>query len=242
MTMQPDPSPIIDALSVRDPLIGVYDAPDANPFKPLVTPRGRECVFSSLKHWREGRTLHLTRERHGCGSPWLLNKAVRSPEEMVEFLCGEEGLKATPELMERWLDRANHYQPVHENLMIGPLQPSQYEYLKTVTFYVNADQLSVLSAGAIYYTHPDDVTPVIAPFGSGCGQLLSLFEDLSVPQAMIGALDQAMRRHLEPWMLAFTVTKPMFELLCKWANDPRSSMHTNFFATLVRARGGNLAS
>jgi hypothetical protein len=59
---------------------------------------------------------------------------------------------------------------------------------------------------------------------------------------MIGALDQAMRRHLEPWMLAFTVTKPMFELLCKWAHDPRSSMHTHFFATLVKARGGNLAS
>ena len=240
--MQPDPSTLRERLLIAGPLIGFYDAPDPSPFEPLVTPRGRECVFASLKSWRQGQTLHLTREKHGCGGGHLFGLSSRSREELVRFLCDEEGLRANRELMEAWLDSANHYEPVHEHLLIGPLRPGQYEHLRTVTFYVNADQLSVLCVGATYYSRPGDVPPVVSPFGSGCMQLTTLFEDLEAPQAVIGATDHALRNYLEPWMLAFTVTRPMFELLCSWANDPASSLHSSFFEKLVRARGGSLAS
>ena len=54
---------------------------------------------------------------------------------------------------------------------------------------------------------------MIAPFGSGCMQLVGVFKDLGAPQAAIGATDIAMRQYLPPDMLAFTVTKPMFERL-----------------------------
>ncbi len=84
-------------------------------------------------------------------------------------------------------------------------------------------------------------TPLVARFGSGCMQLAPLFDDLEAPQALIGALDQAARADLDPCTLAFTVTKPMFELLCRWAADPRSSLHNRFLGTLLRARGGSLA-
>jgi hypothetical protein len=73
-------------------------------------------------------------------------------------------------------------------------------------------------------------------------QLTTLFDDLDTPQAVIGATDHSLRRFLEPWMLAFTVTKPMFELLCRWARDPRSSLHSGFTDSLIRARGGSLRS
>jgi hypothetical protein len=171
-----------------------------------------------------------------------LGLAERSREDLVAFLHGEEGLKATPELMDAWLDSSRHYTPVHENLLVGPLKADQYEYLRTVTWYVNPDQLSVLTAGAIYYTHPDDLDPLIARFGSGCMQLAAVFDDLDAPQALIGSLDQAARADLEPCALAFTVTKPMFELLAKWAADPKSSLHNRFLGTLMRARGGTLES
>lgn len=238
--MQPDISPILEQLSITEPLIGFYDAPDPAPFAPLIVPKGRQCVFKSLGDWREGRTLHLTKEKHGCGGMHLLGLKERSREELVEFLCDEEGLKATHELMNLWLDSAPHYVPVHENVLIGPLRPDQYEYLRTVTWYVNPDQLSVLTAGAIYYSHPDDVTPLIARFGSGCMQMAALFDDLDAPQALIGAMDQAARADLDRCTLAFTVTKPMLELLSKWAADPRSSLHNRFLGTLLRARGGSL--
>jgi Uncharacterised ArCR, COG2043 len=240
--MQPDVSIILDRLSISLPLVGFYDAPDPQPFEPLVVPGGRQCVFASLNKWLEGKTLHLTREKHGCGGMHLFGEVVRQRDDLVRFLCDEEGLRANHELMELWLDSAKHYQPAHEHLLIGPLRPSEYEYLRSVTFYVNPDQLAVLCVGAGYYSRPDDLPPVIAPFGSGCMQLAALFDDLDLPQAMIGATDQAMRKYLEPQLLALTVTRPMFELLCGWAQDPRSSLHSEFTATLIAARGGSLAS
>ena len=238
--MQPDVSPILELLSIAEPLVGFYDAPDSAPFEPLVVPKGRQCVFKSHQDWRDGKTLHLTEQKHGCGGMHLFGLKERSREELVEFLCDEEGLKASHELMNLWLDSAPHYTPQHEHLLIGPLRSDQYQYLRTVTFYVNPDQLSVLNAGAIYYSYPGDVAPVIARFGSGCMQLISLFDDLDASQALIGALDQAARADLDRCTLAFTVTKPMFEMLALWAADPGSSLHSRFLDTLLRARGGSL--
>ncbi|MBN1320636.1 MAG: DUF169 domain-containing protein [Thermoleophilia bacterium] len=238
---QPDPSPILERLSIKEPLIGFYDAPDPSPFEPLVVPGGRQCVFASFKAWHQAKTLHLTREKPGCGGSHLLGEGGMSREELVEFLCAKEGLRADNLLMNQWLDSAEDYSPVHDHLLIGPLRHAQYDYLRTITFYVNADQLAILCTGATYYTRPSDLEPVLSRFGSGCMQLITLFDDLDAPQAIIGSTDQAMRKFLEPWMLAFTVTRPMFERLCRWGDDRRSSLHSGFTDDLIRARGGSLA-
>jgi hypothetical protein len=241
--MAPDPAVILDRLSIHEPLVGVYDAPNPAPFEPLVAPKNRECIFASYNAWRKGKTLHLTREQYGCfGSGHILGLPRRPREQMVEFLWGEEGLRATPELMGAWWDSAPQYHPKNDHLLIGPLQADQYELLLTVTFLVNPDQLSVLATGAGYYSRPEDIPPVIAPFGSGCMMALSLFADLDAPQAIIGATDQAMRKYLKPWMMAFTVTRPMYERLCDWAADKRSSLHTGFLEGLIKARGGSLGA
>jgi hypothetical protein len=238
--MQPDPSIIIERLAIEGPVVGFYDAPDLAPFAPLVTPKPRQCAFASLRNWARGETLHLTRERHGCGSKYLVGVEMLPRDELVRFLCDEEGLRATHELMELWLDSAPSYQPAHDNVLLGPLRPDQYEYLRSVTFYVNADQLAVLTAGATYYSRPDDIAPVIAPFGSGCMQLAALFDDLDKPQAMIGSMDHACRNYLKPGMIAFAVTRPMFQRLCDWSEDGHSSLHKGFLDNLIRARGGSL--
>jgi hypothetical protein len=94
--------------------------------------------------------------------------------------------------------------------------------------------LSMLMIGAQLHSAPSDRPPVIAPFGSGCMQLVTLFEDLEVPQAIIGATDMAMRKHLPPEILAFTVTKPMFRLLCRIGSG--SYLEKSFFKGLQAAR------
>ena len=237
--MQPDPTTIVETLSISEPLIGLYDAPDPAPFAPLVEPaEARECVFASYARWREGKTLHITKQLHGCGAPQLLGVQGRSRQAMVKFLVDEEGLRASHELMDLWLDAAPGYQPRYEHVLIGPLKAAQYEYLRSITFYVNADQLAVLVTGSSYYSRPED-PPVMAPFSSGCGQLASVLGDLDTPRAIIGATDQAMRKHLDPGLLAFTVTRPMFELLCRWADDPASSLHNNFLKEVITARGSS---
>jgi hypothetical protein len=136
--------------------------------------------------------------------------------------------------MNQWLDDRPPYRQQHPHILIGPLHSEQYAYLKSVTFYVNPDQYSILTLGAQYHSAPDDPSPVLTPFGSGCGQLVSLFDDLRIPQAVTGATDIAMRQHLPPDILAFTVTRPLFEQLC--ALDERSFLHKPFWRRLMKAR------
>jgi len=236
---QPDPNRLLSAISLEIPLVGFYDAPEPAPFEPLVSPRPgiRSCVFAYYAQWLEGKTLHLTRDNHGCGGAghWMWGLASRSRQEFVRCLVDDEGLKASHALMDRWLDHSQPYRPEHPHLLLGPLRPDQYRFLKTITFFANPDQLSALTIGAHYHHAPDDPPPVTAPFGSGCMELAPLFEDLDLPQAIIGATDIAMRQYLPPEVLAFTVTRPLFELLCRL--DERSFLYKPFLARLKKARG-----
>jgi hypothetical protein len=237
--MQPDATNLLNKIGITHPLIGVYDAPDPSPFEPLVRsqPGKWACAFMFYKKWLNGETLHITKDNFGCGGAgyWLCNKESMTRKDFIKFLAEDEGLKSSQELMNRWLDYQKPYVQNHPNLLIGPLKEDQYAYLKSITFYVNPDQLSALMLGANYNNAPGDPPAVIAPFGSGCGLMLALFEDLSIPQAMIGATDIAMRQHLLTDMLAFTVTKPMFEQLCQL--DDRSFLSKPFWKNLRRARG-----
>jgi len=237
--MKSDPRNLLRIAGVETPLIGFYDAPDPAPFEPVVqpAPRSRVCVFAFYERWLEGQTLHITRERCGCrgAAHWLFGVETRSRQSFVEFLVDDEGLKSSHGLMEEWLDHSSPYRQEHPHILIGPLVAGQVGYLKTVTFFVNPDQLALLMLGAQYDSGPDDPLPVIAPFGSGCMQLVTLFEDLSIAQACLGATDIAMRHHLPPDVLAFTVTRSMFERLC--ALDERSFLYKPFWARLREARG-----
>jgi hypothetical protein len=244
----PNPTKLVEALELTLPLIGVYDTPGIEGFEPVVVPgKGRHaCLLGYFNDWKEGKTVHLTRESAGCGGSayWIFGKETREREDFIHFLAETEGLKDTKELMSRWLEHEKPYQAEHENIMIGPLNDEKFQYLRTVTFLVNPDQMTLLNIGAHYFHSPEDqLSPVISPFGSGCMQMLSLFKDLDYPQAIIGSMDIAMRQYLPTGMVAFTVTVPMFRQLC--ALDDRSFLFKPYLRNLKRARGdegiGNVA-
>jgi hypothetical protein len=237
-TAVPDSTDLSKRVGLSAPLVGFYDAPDVRPFEPLVRPKPgrRACVFAFYRQWLDGKTLHITQDNFGCGGAghWLCGLETRSRDGFVRFLVDDEGLKSSHELMNQWLDHYHGYEQEHPNILIGPLREDQYAYLRSITFWVNPDQLGALMLGAQYDSAPGDPPPVIAPFGSGCMQLVSLFADLSIPQAIIGATDIAMRRYLPPAVLAFTVTRPMFERLCALGKE--SFLHKPFWQDLTRAR------
>ena len=241
LMIQPDPSTLIKRIGLTTPLIGFYDSPETSPFEPLLQPKPdkKACIFAFYKQWLKGKTLHITRDNSSCGGAchWIFNQEIMSREHFIDFLVNGEGLKASGELMDKWLEHSKPYTPENPNILIGPLKTEQYKYLKTVTFYVNPDQLSALILGAYYNNAPDCPPPVTAPFGSGCMELVPLFTDFTVPQAIIGATDIAMRQYLPPDILAFTVTKPMFKQLCEL--DTRSFLYKPFLADLRKARGVN---
>jgi hypothetical protein len=232
---QPNSIRLTEKLGLTIPLIGLYDAPDPAPFSPLDRPGPGECVFVFYRRWLEGRTLQLTEDRFGCGGcgRWMFDVMTRSRENFISFLVDGEGLKASRELMEDWIDASKPYRRTHPHILIGPLNESQWEYCRTVTFFVDADQLSALVYGTHYHAAPGDPPPLTAPFGSGCMELVP-FQDLSLPQASIGATDIAMRRHLPPEILAVTVTRPMFRRLCSL--DEHSFLFKPFLRDLKQAR------
>lgn len=236
---QPDPAYLISRIGLTIPLIGFYDAPDTSPFEPLIKPEPgkRACIFAFYRQWLQGKTLHITKEISGCrgAGHWVFNKVTWSREDFVKFLADDEGLKASHALMNKWLDYNQPYRQEYPNILIGPLREDQYTYLKTITFFVNPDQLSALMLGAQYNSAPSDPPSVIAPFGSGCMELVPLFQDFNIPQAIIGATDIAMRQYLPPNILALTVTKPMFKQLC--ALDEQSFLYKPFWKRLRKARG-----
>jgi hypothetical protein len=235
---QPDPSSLIGKLELVTPLIGFYDSPITQPYEPLIKPgkTGRNCIFSFYTEWLKNKTLYLTKEHYGCGGAghWICGIEGRTREEYLDFLVNTEGLKSTFEIMNKWLDAARPYRKEHANILIGPLKPDQYTYLKTITFFVNPDQLSALSIGAEYNRSPEDPPGVSAPFGSGCSQLIGQFKDIKRPSAIIGMTDIAARKYIPENLLAFTVTKPMFENLCKL--DERSFLFKSFWKELKRIR------
>jgi hypothetical protein len=233
--MQPKPDVLLRELEYELPLIGFYDTPDPEPFKPSSVAKSGSCVFDFYPSWLNGETLHITKDHYGCGGAGasLCGIQTRSEDAFVKFLVDGEGLKASHDLMLQWIRTRKTYSMEHENIMIGPLKPDQYEFLKTVTFLVNPDQLAALCTGAQYKAKPTDPPSVIAPFGSGCSHLVP-FKDFDAPQASIGGTDSAMRQAYPSCMLSITVTKPMFEQLC--ALDEKSFLFKSFWQDLKKAR------
>jgi len=236
---QPDINHLLERMDLKIPLLGLYDAPDPAPFAPLVIPGPGKCVFAFYEDWLLGSTLHLHKEHYGCGGcgRWMFNIETRAKEDFLEFLVDGEGLKVSRELMEKWIDASQPYRATHPHILIGPLHESQWDYLKSITFFVNPDQLSILVYGTQYFAAPDDPTPLISPFGSGCMELLP-FEDLEVPQAAIGTTDIAMRHYLPADILSVSVTRSMFQQLCNL--DENSFLHKPFLQNLKKHRQGKL--
>lgn len=233
---QPDYGQLVERIDLSIPLIGFYDAPDPSPFEPLVQPNRGDCVFLFYKNWLKGQTLHITKKHYGCGGAgrWMCGIMTRSRTEFIKFLVDDEGLKASHELMEMWIDSSKTYKAANPHLFIGPLKESQWDYIKSVNFFVNPDQLSTLMIGAQYNSAPEDPPPVIAPFGSGCMELFP-FKDPTIAQAAIGATDIAMRQHFPPDILTFSVTRPMFKQLCDL--DERCFLYKPFLRRLRESRG-----
>ncbi len=235
------PGYLVEKLSIVSPIVGVYDAPKLDCFDQLLVPSKdrHTCMFAFFNAWKKGGALELSQYNFGCGGCgyWWFGKEGRTREQFVRFLRDEEGLKHADQDMRLWLDQEHPYIPQNGFLYMGPIKEEAFPYLKTVTFFVNADQLSALIIGANFFHHANEPTPVYAPFGSGCMELLPLAES-AFPQAVVSGTDLAMRRYLPAHLLGFTVNLPMYENLCRL--DDQSFLNKPFLTDLIKARGGEL--
>jgi hypothetical protein len=236
------PDLLAEKIHLDNLIIALYDGPAQTPFAQVIGPHPdrRTCLFAFYEDWMQGKTLKLKKENFGCRGcgHWLFNVHACDRQNFIEFLVDDEGLKAKHDLMNQWLEVSRTYKPENDAVFIGPYNEDHYDFIKSITFFVNPDQLSVLLLAANYFTAPCDLVPVKAPFGSGCSELLPLFDSMMVPQAIVGATDMAMREHLPANIMAFTVNKPMFENFCRIGEN--SFLTKPFLNRLKKARGGNI--
>lgn len=218
MTTLLDVNYLIDRLGIDLPLVGVYDAPHDASFGHVIEPvlHRKTCMFAYYSAWMRGQILKLTSTNFGCNGCgyWWFGKESRDREDFVDFLVGDEGLKCSNELMEDWLNVTTPYKSKYKCIYIGVLKNSMAKYLKSVTFFVNPDQLSALVIGANYFSSGVGEHPVQVLFGSGCMQFLTLIPDDDKPRALIGSTDLVMRKYLPKNIMAFTVNAAMFDRLC----------------------------
>ena len=233
--MKPDPTNLLEIAGIETPLIGFYDVPDRKPFEPFA--QVKRCIFSCYENWLKGESISIAVGDPICrgGNYWIGGVEFTSRDNLATTLAEREGFKSV-ELMKQWINNQKPYIIEHEYVVIGPLVDEHYDDLKTITFFVNPDQLSLLLLGTEHANASVDVQPTSVAFGSGCGQMaaLSANVDPDVPKAMIGATDIAMRQHLPPDILALTVNKPMYEQLCSLDED--SFLYKPFWKRLREAR------
>ncbi len=233
-----DANYLMDKLGIDIPLIAVYDAPHDAPFDNVIEPISykRTCMFAYYNAWMRGQMLKITSTNYGCKGCgyWLFGKESRDREELVDFLCEEEGLKCSKEITNKWLDLKAPYKSKYRCIYIGTYRNSMNQYLKSVTFFVNPDQLSALIIGANYFNDGAQSNTVEVPFGSGCAQFLTLVPQEDEPKAVVGATDLAMRKYLPRNIMAFTVNVAMFEKLCSLGED--SYLNKPFLNDLVDFR------
>lgn len=234
--MNPDPTYLLTKTRITTPLIGFYDLADPTPFEPFAKPK--RCMFESYQAWLKGAYICLSADQFSCrgGGYWIGGTGFTTREKFGSELNQREGFKEGDQLMCQWLENQPPYLVKNGYVVIGPLKDDFTGYLQTVTFFVNPDQLSLLLMGGHYKNASANGESITVPFGSGCGLMAAALGDLesNKPRAVIGATDIAMRHHLPPNLLAFTVNRSMYKQLCELGED--SFLEKSFLHRLNKSR------
>ncbi|MBI5487162.1 MAG: DUF169 domain-containing protein [Deltaproteobacteria bacterium] len=211
-------------LRLDTPLIAVYDAAPGPDFEPLVRATARACCFAYWPRWVKGETLAIergddsfTQPTHGCPGAQRAFGLARGgyPPYMAHFLTdgvgapSGEGLKATPELAQAYLERSRPPVLRGDSVLLGPLRAERWDAVRSVTFFADPDRLSALmTLAAFWSSEPDEI---VATFSSGCGLMLRELEQQPRDRAVLGATDIAMRKYIPRELLALSVSPARFE-------------------------------
>jgi len=231
-------------LRLTTPLIAVYDAAPGEVFEPVIEAKGHTCCFAHYKQWLDGRTVVFKKGGGGCpGGQRAFGLEKDYPDYMAGFLTtGEgvppdspmsrgEGLKASPELAQEFLDNAVPPEISGDTVLVGPLKLDQWDSVQTVTFLVDPDRLAGAMTLAGFWSGRDVVR---APFSSGCGMMWrSVIENDDDP-AVIGCTDLAMRRYVPPEIISLTVSPARFEQMLTFPDH--AFLYKSWWNELMDAR------
>jgi hypothetical protein len=214
---------LMKKLRLTTPLLAVYDAARSDAFAPVFKPEGDDCCFSYYDRWIAGDTLLLEKGGAGCkGAHRALGIEKGTPPFMAHMLTDGvgapkgEGLRATPEIAQQYLDRGKPPALESGTVLVGPLRLEQWDRVRSVTFLVDPDRLAALTTLAGYWSAENVVA---APFGSACSFFWKSFNELEGALAVIGGTDVAMRRYLPTAIMTLTVAPSHFARMINVPDD-----------------------
>ena len=214
---------LAERLRLKTPILAVYDSAADEAFAPFTEARGSTCCFAFYNHWLNGETVVFRKGGGGCGGAQVsLGLKKDYPPYMAHFLTDGkgapmgEGLKATPEIVQEFLDQAQPPDVSVDAVFIGPLRIEQWDAVRAITFLTDPDRLSALMTLSSYWS--TDTRLVSAPFSSGCGMLWRELTYAGEDRPVIGGTDMAARRFLPPDIMSFSVTPSRFEQMLTFPN------------------------
>jgi len=232
--MAPKPKLIADLLKkLRLDIhpVAVYDTKPSDAFAPLIEAKGRACCFAYFDQLKSGYTLVIRKgsgsfsdPKNGCpGAQNAFGLGDGYPPFMAHFLTDGkgapmgEGLKATPELAQDFLDRALKPHLSGDTILIGPLKIEQWDFVRSISFFADPDRISALMTLSAYWSSDPDF--IHAPFSSGCGLMFRDLENQDRKRAVLGCTDIAMRKYVPPEIMCITVSPKHFETMVNVPDD-----------------------
>lgn len=239
---------LIKALRMDTPIIAIYDTEPSDAFDPMTEAKGRACCFAFYRKWEKGETLVVKRAEEGSfqspkqGCPGMQSSfgfAKGYPPWMAHFLTDGkqgapigEGLKATPQLIQEYLDQAIPPKRSGDHVLLGPLKPAHWDKVKTVTFFADPDRLSALMTLSTFWS--SDPNEILAPFSSGCGLMWREMSNADRDRPIIGCTDIAMRKYVPPGIMSLSVSPARFEKMIDFPDD--TFLNREWWKDLMDAR------
>ena len=234
-----DPSQLISLLGLKTPITAIYSLESHYQLFPnAVEVEG--CVFINEmgKHILKGTPLLFTPSLPKLCPGWkkIIFGADSIPREaLIKTLCEFEILRPSIESANMWLNSAPYPSPPETGcIVLAPFQSLLIDHIRTISFWVNPDQLSALIAAANFYDISEPEPSITVSTWTNCMSMVSMPTGTGdIPRAVIGLIDPSKRFQIpDRSLVSLNCNLAMLQRLIKSAANPKSVLHKAFIAKL----------
>jgi uncharacterized protein (DUF169 family) len=199
------------------PSMGWYFAA-TKPDDSIVLPLDQwSCIFKHIHAVAKGAGLCFSKNHTGCNGAACYLGFRQIGKNSGRFLASKEKFKKNSAFGNAFYGQVNAERPGDKYLILSNLEQIEYSInIEVVNYWVTPLSLAGLVTLANFDSPQNNNT--IIPFASGCQSMWTLpykERKKKEPKAVIGAMDPAMRRHIKPDTILFSVSAGRFHEMAK---------------------------
>jgi uncharacterized protein (DUF169 family) len=212
---------ISQSVPFKLPPMGWYFSPDKPPDVIEFEADIWRCMFSHINDVGGGTKLAFSDGKMGCdGAACYLGFKEVNPGA-GKFLAEKERFKLNVSLGKEFYDQIQPIPTQDKYLILAPIEDiSDDVCIEVVVLWVNALSLSGLVTLANFDRSSND--NVVIPFASGCQSIWTIpykEKRIKSPKAVVGCLDPAMRKHISPDTISFSLPSERFLEMSEYIPD-----------------------